>query len=214
MPEQTKRIEALDIAKGIGIILVIIGHMVSSYPFMWIYSFHMPLFFIISGICFKEEKYPSFLRFIKKRIQTIAIPAVALYFIILTLQTIVGVNGLNLQEQWEGVHPGSLWFLVTLFLIELLYFPLCRIPIRWRIPLLLASACLGVFLSRNQITFFFRPYQCVFLYGLIWIWKSNISVSPLYTKVHQTAKKSDCRIFINMHAFNTSSPYCFVWRKL
>jgi len=168
MLEQTKRIEALDIAKGIGIILVIIGHMVSSYPFMWIYSFHMPLFFIISGICFKEEKYPSFLQFIKKRIQTIAIPAVALYFIILTLQTIVGVSGLNLQEQWEGVHPGSLWFLVTLFLIELLYFPLCRIPIRWRIPLLLASACLGVFFSRNQITFFFdltNVFFCTALYG-------------------------------------------------
>ncbi|MBF1069294.1 MAG: acyltransferase family protein, partial [Prevotellaceae bacterium] len=61
MSEQTKRIEALDIAKGIGIILVIIGHMSSSYLRDWIYSFHMPLFFIISGICFKTEKYPSFL---------------------------------------------------------------------------------------------------------------------------------------------------------
>ena len=45
MSEQTKRVEALDIAKGIGIILVIIGHMSSSYLRDWIYSFHMPLFF-------------------------------------------------------------------------------------------------------------------------------------------------------------------------
>lgn len=63
MSEQTKRIEALDVAKGIGIILVIIGHLSSSYLHDWIYSFHMPLFFIISGICFKTEKYPSFLFF-------------------------------------------------------------------------------------------------------------------------------------------------------
>ena len=37
MLEQTKRIEALDVAKGIGIILVMIGHMTSSYLYNWIY---------------------------------------------------------------------------------------------------------------------------------------------------------------------------------
>lgn len=40
----------IDIAKGIGIILMVIGH--ADAPRLlknWIYGFHMPLFFIIAG---------------------------------------------------------------------------------------------------------------------------------------------------------------------
>ena len=43
---------SIDIARGIACLLVIIGH-ISSTPSqvnVWIYAFHMPLFFIISGL--------------------------------------------------------------------------------------------------------------------------------------------------------------------
>lgn len=47
---------SFDIAKGIGIILVVIGHYVPDDAPLWytglvrfIYYFHMPLFFIIAG---------------------------------------------------------------------------------------------------------------------------------------------------------------------
>lgn len=44
----SKRIEWIDIAKGIGIILVIFGHIISPSNFRtWIYSFHIPLFFLL-----------------------------------------------------------------------------------------------------------------------------------------------------------------------
>ncbi|MDO4189932.1 MAG: acyltransferase family protein [Lachnospiraceae bacterium] len=47
-----KRITYLDLAKGFGIILVVLGHMenISSELRIWISSFHMPLFFVISGM--------------------------------------------------------------------------------------------------------------------------------------------------------------------
>lgn len=169
MPEETKRIEALDIAKGVGIILVIIGHMSSSYLRDWIYSFHMPLFFIISGICFKTEKYPSFLPFLKQRFRTLAIPTLALYFIILLLETLTGIKGFDLQQQLKGVHPGVLWFLITLLFSELLYFPLSKLTILWRIPLLFVLVSTGVFFARNHITAFFNLtniFFCTALYGL------------------------------------------------
>lgn len=45
-----QRLAAFDIAKGIGIILVILGHSPLPSPIgKYIYGFHMPLFFIISG---------------------------------------------------------------------------------------------------------------------------------------------------------------------
>lgn len=60
---QTKnnRLEYIDIAKGIGILLVVFGHssLVLHIENIWIHSFHMPLFFIITGMCFNENKYSN-----------------------------------------------------------------------------------------------------------------------------------------------------------
>ena len=176
MSEQTKRIEALDVAKGIGIILVIIGHLSSSYLHDWIYSFHMPLFFIISGICFKTEKYPSFLFFLKQRIRTLAIPTLALYFIILFLETLTEVREFDLQ-QLKGLEPSVLWFLITLLFSELLYFPLSKLTFLWRIPLLFVLVSTGVFFARNYIRAPFdlrNIFFCTALYGLGNLFSSSI----------------------------------------
>ena len=51
----SKRINYIDIAKGLAIICVIIGHTFAKYDKLdrlvitFIYSFHVPLFFILSG---------------------------------------------------------------------------------------------------------------------------------------------------------------------
>ncbi|MCD8011746.1 MAG: acyltransferase family protein [Lachnospiraceae bacterium] len=52
----TKRIKEYDVAKGIGILLVVIGHALptDSYWRVFIYSFHMPLFFFLSGLVMKD----------------------------------------------------------------------------------------------------------------------------------------------------------------
>lgn len=46
------RLDFIDICKGLGILLVILGHIYepNSRVGIWIYSFHMPLFLIVSGI--------------------------------------------------------------------------------------------------------------------------------------------------------------------
>lgn len=51
-----KRIEYIDIAKALGIMLVIAGHVTSSTTVIKkeIYAFHMPLFFMLSGMLLKE----------------------------------------------------------------------------------------------------------------------------------------------------------------
>ena len=47
----------IDVAKGIGILLVMLGHILPNNSFlrMIIYSFHMPLFFILSGLVIKNR---------------------------------------------------------------------------------------------------------------------------------------------------------------
>lgn len=56
--KETKRIEWLDVIKALGIMLVYFGH--AHVPGnRYIYMFHMPMFFIISGFCWNEEKNRS-----------------------------------------------------------------------------------------------------------------------------------------------------------
>lgn len=48
------RLHGIDFVRGLGMILVILGHCSIPDPF-WkiIYMFHMPLFFFVSGLCHK-----------------------------------------------------------------------------------------------------------------------------------------------------------------
>ena len=70
------RKEWIDISKGIGIILVVIGHVVSeqSIALRFIDLFHMPLFFIISGYLFNESNVRSFSTFSIGRVKRLLVP--------------------------------------------------------------------------------------------------------------------------------------------
>ena len=50
--KKMQRMTYLDCAKGVAIILVVLGHIdMGNNPLNnWIYSFHMPLFFVLSGM--------------------------------------------------------------------------------------------------------------------------------------------------------------------
>ena len=70
----SKRIEWLDIAKGITIILMVLGHSSIPKPISnWIWSFHMPLFFFASGICTDFER-TGVMDFFCKKVMSIGRP--------------------------------------------------------------------------------------------------------------------------------------------
>lgn len=102
----------LDIVKGIGIILVVVGHCIKSYtiPGIFIYAFHMPLFFLISGICFNGEKYQVFKPFFYKRLRQLLVPAVTFSAIIVLLSyCLLGNDNLLYNLSWKG-FPHAIWF--------------------------------------------------------------------------------------------------------
>lgn len=105
-----ERIVEIDSLKGFAIFLVIAGHAIIVYPinlqqqFVWcgflqrfIYMFHMPLFFMISGFCFSY--YGDYVKFIKKKIERLLIPYLAFSFITLVPRTLFTslVNRTNLN---------------------------------------------------------------------------------------------------------------------
>ena len=48
----------IDVLKGVGMILVVIGHTSEKNVLNdWVYTFHMPLFFALSGYLWEQKKW-------------------------------------------------------------------------------------------------------------------------------------------------------------
>jgi len=79
-----KKLEWLDVAKGLGIILVVAGHsIIDGGPYAAargvIYTFHMPLFFILSGYTVKNGEFWPYML---KKLQGLIVPYTAYLFLI------------------------------------------------------------------------------------------------------------------------------------
>lgn len=84
--EQNQRMAWLDMAKGIGLLLVILGH-VQFRPEqlnVWLCSFHMPLFFFLAGLTYNAEKYSDFCYLVKNKAKTLLIPYLIFAFLTLS----------------------------------------------------------------------------------------------------------------------------------
>ena len=122
-----KRIEWLDILKGFLIITVMMGH-TEGIPIglkTWIYSFHMPLFFFLSGFTLSVDKY-DFKTFLQKKLKTLLLPGITFMIIIGAYSILVLKVKLTVQNfflgvimQMRGQDITIAWFLVCLFLSEI-----------------------------------------------------------------------------------------------
>ena len=84
-----KHLDDIDIAKAIGIILVVIGHCIPGKITNFIYLFHMPMFFMITGYVFKpEENWNGYIAFIKRKIKSLYIPFVMFNILFLVLNNL------------------------------------------------------------------------------------------------------------------------------
>lgn len=138
MKDTKDRIEYIDIAKGIGIVLVIVGHVVwgGNYPMKgaesisnFIYSFHMPLFFIISGLCIKDSKELA-KPVLKKMARAYLLPYVVWSVIYLAVfqfdslmgqkPSIISFNNDLFDHAISDCGLAPLWFLLALFISEVL----------------------------------------------------------------------------------------------
>lgn len=94
----------IDIAKGIGIILVVAGHSM-EWPKNFIYLFHMPLFFFLSGYCYNRE-YSNNIYSIKilfiKRIKSLYFPFIKYGLIFWALHNFFyKINIYSYPEVWS-----------------------------------------------------------------------------------------------------------------
>lgn len=76
MDNVVKRIEFVDIAKALAIFLVVFGHMIppGTPEKTMVYSFHMPLFFLLSGFFMKKGNGIKFRTLLYKKWHALMVP--------------------------------------------------------------------------------------------------------------------------------------------
>ncbi|WP_299012813.1 acyltransferase family protein [uncultured Polaribacter sp.] len=175
------RINWLDQLKGFGILLMVYGH---NFPVLedYIYSFHMPLFFIVAGL-FHPEKMDNAI--IKKRAKQILIPYFLWSFFLFGFWLILGrkfgesaLLDLSITENFIGIFFSQgdinymnwgipMWFLPTIFLTFLFFGFILKCKNKYlQHGVLVASIILG-FLIANY-------------YNLYLIWSLDVALVSLF----------------------------------
>lgn len=137
----TSRDNSWDSLRGIGIVLVVLGHSANKGELLhdFIFLFHMPLFFLISGALLKQEcnDFTSY----KKRFLRLMNP----YLIYLLLDYLVMRKEYSftmvIHLLWGGRFLSSVYWYITAFLFALLLFILVQkyIPEKLQKPIILAG---------------------------------------------------------------------------
>lgn len=123
--QKEERLQYIDIAKAITIFLVVLGHprAVEDYGTVerFLYAFHMPLFFVMSGIFLKQKSnygIQSWKGFFKKNLLGLFVPYIIWAAIYMPFTYIS--EGKVLYGSWIVLRNtqtlSSLWFLPVLFM--------------------------------------------------------------------------------------------------
>lgn len=168
---------AYDLMKGIALILMMYDHLVKTPDgvHQFIYSFHMPLFFILAGVFAKNiEDIPSFKDFTRKNAKRLLLPyavtmlmlcawggiqAIAKHdvgfflkqFFSMITTTIDGYN-----SPWGFIYVGPLWFLVSLFWVREFFYGIQRVCMR--VKKYKDELVVGICIVLSVLSVFIRPY--------------------------------------------------------
>jgi len=143
-------VEWVEYAKAIGIVLVVVGHTLrgladtpaavpgGGLADAWIYAFHMPLFFYLSGLflersCAQVGSSGGLRHFILSKARRILWPYVVWTVIQESFRSAAGVSESPLVDLWRIAFQPVMqfWFLYVLFAISALYAVWRKFGLRW-----------------------------------------------------------------------------------
>ncbi len=122
------RIELIDIAKAITIVLVILGHTTGNLETPMyrrlLYSFHMPLFFFLAGMSIRPRALKDFREwrgFIRKNLLALAVPYLifALIYGPFSFSNVVKILYGSWTELGNAGTLTSLWYLTCFFIARM-----------------------------------------------------------------------------------------------
>lgn len=194
---QTKDRDIVSLAKAVGIILVVFAHAIPTEHMLFdtIYSFHMPLFFIMSGYCFKEIYLGNAKQFVVKKLKGIWLPFILFSLPFLALHNVF--CSLNLYDSadiydmrrflWDAGRIvtrmshnedflRTFWFLKELFWGNLIFYGLLKLWKGRAIPTTISLLVLSevAILTHFRIPYFgitFLPIFAAFYIAVGYSWR-------------------------------------------
>ena len=159
----SRRVEWVNYAKGLGIILVVVGHAwrglaglatpgqahVMSVVDTAIYQFHMPLFFVLSGLFVAHSAQRPLGKFVLQKLRTIAYPYVLWTLIQTAIASEAGaaahhkISFLAVLKHLPYQPVGQFWFLYVLLMCMLAFGLLSKVRLG-TLPILLLAIALYV----------------------------------------------------------------------
>lgn len=194
VPKGNARIPWIDTAKGIGIVLVILGHTYSipHWIYCLIYGFHMPLFFLLSGLTYRYDPNIPFSSYVRKLSKSYLLPYITLSIANLVLQSLwlvylrqfdlhilgkylVGTLYCYATMEWMP-NCSPLWFLCAIFLTKLVLFLFYRLFCSNKIWITCAVSLCGIIAWLGDVLSFPRlPWNLLpALMGCVFFWVGHL----------------------------------------
>lgn len=133
---KNNRIDYIDFIRGVGIILMIMGHVWFGEIFdKWIHAFHMPLFFVVSGFFYTKNNKRTYLTIVKKNVLSLIVPYIVLstfylilYYLLYGYNSMLGmIKYVCLFNTTTFPIAGAMWFLTSLFWTIIIYTSMDRL---------------------------------------------------------------------------------------
>ncbi|WP_080467988.1 acyltransferase family protein [Lactiplantibacillus plantarum] len=152
-----KRIFWVDNARGFAMLLILLGHSYPPYDLkMWIYSFHVPLFFFLSGYLFKKR---NIIDTIRRKNRSLLMPYFLTALISIPFGVVIykmvgkpmidlfyGFFYLNGSVGWNA----PIWFLVVLFWVEFSFAIIVKLNLNDS-SILFFTLIIGFYIYTNKI---------------------------------------------------------------
>lgn len=143
---QTERVVAIDVLKCFAIFMMLWAHgiqhlitadCVENPVFRWIYSFHMPLFMMVSGYFSGKSMQLPFGQFAGKKLKQIALPGFAWPWLYALIGLCIWGGSINFNKQLTDYIP--FWFLWSLLICNLLAYLAAKVKYGTVITLLISQ---------------------------------------------------------------------------
>ncbi|MCR4609672.1 MAG: acyltransferase [Eubacterium sp.] len=189
MDDSKKRINSIDIARGIAMISIVLGHLGNSDINRIVFTYHIPIFYLITGY-FIDEKSSS-KRFLWRKIRTLIFPYIFSCFLVIcsavfmnikfdngvetkkvvrtwVLASLYGAGG-RLWKNHDVAGIGALWFILATFWGVIILRLILHCNKYVRVLLVLGLFELGIVTSHKLFWFplSIQPGLCSVLYMYI-----------------------------------------------
>lgn len=186
--------------------LIVWGHIrLGDWSNAFVYAFHIPLFFFLSGMVFSKKRYLDFKSFFKKRTNSLIKPYIVFSILTWLVWAVFAyVTHSKVESYWmplaetfiaQGsggflVHNVPLWFVTCLFVVEIIYYFLADLKRLWIMTITIVMAAISYWAINNL--------ECFDVTLLPWNIEVAMLAIPFYAAGHWIVKAKTHQGIMNM----------------